>query len=103
MGLFFMMFYGFLTILLIIACCYAFPALSRFDMTAGWIIKLSFYLTARHFPVSLLLLALFAGAYLLILWKVLLVVIVPGAAVLLASFLIDPILDRHMPDQAGAL
>ena len=102
-GLFFMMFYGFLSILLIIACCYAFPALSRFDMSAGWIIKLSFYLLVRHFPVSLLLLAVFAGAYLLILWKLMLVVIVPGVAVLLASFLIDPILDRHMPDSAASL
>lgn len=102
-GLFFMMFYGFLSILLIIACCYAFPALSRFDMSAGWIIKLSFYLLVRHFPVSLLLLAVFAGAYLLILWKLMLVVIVPGVAVLLASFLIDPILDRHMPDSTASL
>lgn len=97
-SLFFMMFYGFLTLLLIIACCYAFPALSRFDMPGGWIVKLSFYLLVRHLPVSLMLLALFAGAYLLILWKVMLVVIVPGVAALLASFLIDPILDRHMPD-----
>lgn len=97
-SLFFMMFYGFLTLLLIMACCYAFPALSRFDMPGGWIVKLSFYLLVRHLPVSLMLLALFAGAYLLILWKVMLVVIVPGVAALLASFLIDPILDRHMPD-----
>lgn len=96
--LFFMMFYGFLTLLLIMTCCYAFPALSRFDMPVGWIIKLSFYLMIRHLPVSLMLLVLFTGAYLLILWKVMLVVIVPGAAVLLASFLIDPILERHMPD-----
>lgn len=96
-GTFFVMLYGFLTLLLIAACCYAFPALSRFDMPAGWIVKLSFYLLVRHLPVSLMLLALFAGAYLLLLWKVMLVVIVPGAAVLLASFLIDPILERHMP------
>lgn len=96
--LFFMMFYGFLTLLLIMACCYAFPALSRFDMPGGWIVKLSFYLLVRHLHVSLMLLALFAGAYLLILWKVMLVVIVPGVTALLASFLIDPILERHMPD-----
>lgn len=97
-GLFFMMLYGFLTLLLIMAGCYAFPALSRFDMPAGWIIKLSFYLLVRHFPTSLLLLALFAGAYVLILWKITLVIIVPGTVALFASFLIDPILERHMPE-----
>ena len=40
--LFFLMLYGFLTLLLITVCCYAFPALSTFDMPAGWIVKLSF-------------------------------------------------------------
>ncbi len=94
-GIFFIMFYGFLTLLLITAGCYAFPALSRFDMPAGWIIKLSLYLLVRHLPVSLMLLVLFAGAYALILWKIVLVVIVPGAAALVASFLLDPILEQH--------
>ena len=72
------MFYGFLTLLLVAACCYAFPALSRFEMPAGWIVKLSFYLVIRHLPVSIMLLALFAGAYMLILWNIALVLIVPG-------------------------
>lgn len=97
-GIFFVMFYGFLTLLLIAACCYAFPALSRFDMPPGWIVKLSFYLVIRHLPVSIMLLALFAGAYLLLLWKIALVLIVPGAAMLAASFLIEPILEKHMPE-----
>lgn len=98
-GIFFVMFYGFLTLLLIAACCYAFPALSRFDMPPGWIVKLSFYLVIRHLPVTVLLLALSAGAYLLLLWKIALVLIVPGAAMLAASFLIEPILARHMPKE----
>ena len=97
-GIFFVMFYGFLTLLLVIAGCYAFPALSRFEMPAGWIIKLSFYLMIRHLPSSVMLLALFAGAYMLVLWKIGLVLIVPGTVTLLASFLIEPILERHMPD-----
>lgn len=97
-GLFFMLLYAVVILLLIIACCYAFPALSRFDMPAGWIVKLSLYLTVRHLPTSLLLLLIFAAAYLLIFWQPLLVIIVPSAATLLASFLTDPILDRHMPE-----
>lgn len=98
-GLFFMVLYAIVILLFIVACCYAFPALSRFDMPAGWIVKLSLYLTVRHLPVSLLLLLIFAAAYLLIFWQPMLVIIVPAVATLLASFLTDPILDRHMPKE----
>lgn len=98
MRLFFFMLYAFLTLLLITACCYAFPALSRFDMPAGWIVKLSFYLLFRHLPVSLLVLVIFAGAYALIFWRIMLVLIVPGSAALFTSYLVDPILERHMPE-----
>ena len=52
----------------------------------------------RHLPSSVMLLALFAGAYMLVLWKIGLVLIVPGTVTLLASFLIEPILEQHMPD-----
>jgi uncharacterized membrane protein YesL len=98
-GLFFMMFYALCILILIMAACYAFPALSRFDMPAGWVIKVSFYMTFRHFPVSLLLLLLFGVSYLLILKIPLLVVFVPGIATLLSSFLIEPLLERHMPKE----
>ncbi len=99
-GLFFMVLYGVCLLILIAAACYAFPALSRFDMPAGWIIKLSFYLTFRHLPVSLLLLMLFAGTYLTLLRAPLLVLLIPGVSALLSSYLIDPLLARHMPKQA---
>lgn len=94
--IFFIMFYGLLTLLLIMAGCYAFPALSKFDMPAGWIIKLSLYLLVRHLPTSLMLLILFAGAYVLILWKITLVIIVPGVVALVTSFFVDPILEQHV-------
>lgn len=97
--LFFLMLYGFLTLLLLTVCCYAFPALSTFDMPASWIVKLSFYLLVRHLPVSALLLTIFAGAYALIFWRIMLILIVPGIAALFTSYLVDPILERHMPDR----
>lgn len=97
-GLFLQMLYLFCALLLIAAAGYAFPALSRFDMPFGWIIKLSFYLTFRHLPRTLLLIALFIGVYLILLINMLTVVIMPGLYALLASMLIDPVLDRHMPE-----
>ena len=71
----------------VMAASYAFPALSRFEMPTGWFVKLSLYLTFRYMGISLLLL----------LWQPMLAVIVPGAANVFLSKLIDPILDQHMP------
>lgn len=97
-GLFLQMLYLFCALLMIAAANYAFPALSRFDMPVGWILKLSFYLTFCHLPRTLLLILLFAGSYLLLLVNPAVVVILPGLYGLLASMLVDPVLERHMPD-----
>lgn len=48
-----------------------------------------------------LMLLIFAGSYLLILWQPMLVVIVPGAANVVISKFVDPILDQHMPKKEG--
>ena len=101
-GLFFVLFYGLAALVLLTAACYAFPALSRFDMPVGWIVKLSFYLTFRHLPVSLLVLMLLAVSYLALLRAPMLFLIVPGMSALVSSFLIDPLLDRHMPREDAA-
>lgn len=89
-------------LVLLTAACYAFPALSRFDMPVGWIVKLSFYLTFRRLPVSLLVLMLLAVSYLALLRAPMLFLIVPGMSALVSSFLIDPLLDRHMPREDAA-
>ena len=99
LGLFLQMFYLFAALILIAAANYAFAALSRFDMPAGWVLKLSCYLTFRHLPRTLLLIVLFIGTYLLLLVNLLTVVIVPGLYALLASYIIDPVLDQHMPEE----
>lgn len=97
-GLFFLIFYWVLLSLAVITGCYAFPALSRFDMPPGWIIKLALYMTFRYFPISLLLLALFALAYLLLLrWLLPLIFIIPAVFACVISTLIEPLLGRHSP------
>ena len=67
-----------------------------------WIVKLSFYLTFRHLPVSLLVLMLLAVSYLALLRAPMLFLIVPGMSALVSSFLIDPLLDRRMPREDAA-
>ena len=55
-------------------------------------------MTFRYFPISLLLLALFALAYLLLLrWLLPLVFIIPAAFACVTSILIEPLLKRHSP------
>lgn len=100
-GLFLQMLYFLCALLAIAAACYAVAALSRFDMPIGWIMKLSLYLTFRHLPRTIALILLFIGAYLLLMLNMLLLIIVPGVYALLASMLIDPALDQHMPEESN--
>lgn len=97
--LFFVIFYGFCILFLIAALGYAFPAVSRFDMPSGWILKLSFYLTVRHLPVSFFLIVMFLAGYFLVLAMPVLALVIPGTWAWLISMLVDPILDKHMPQE----
>ena len=101
-GLFFMVLYALVIVFFIIAACYVFPALSRFAMPSGWFVKLSFYMTVKHLPISLILLAMFAAAYLALLAQPALFLIISGAVSCVASYMIDPLLDRHMPEEIHA-
>ncbi|MDO5135499.1 MAG: DUF624 domain-containing protein [Eubacteriales bacterium] len=98
-GAFFIALYGVLLAVFGAAACYAFPALSRFQMPFAWFLKLSFYMAVRHLPVSILLLAILGGAYLALLNQMALFWILPGAAAWAASALLEPLLDRHMPKE----
>lgn len=97
LGLFFMALYIILFFLLIGAACYTFPAISRFDMPAGWYIKLGFYLTFRHFPLTLMLIAIVSCIYLAVYAKPALIMILPGISAWVASYMIAPVLKKHEP------
>lgn len=101
-GLFFMVLYALIIVFFIIAACYVFPALSRFAMPSGWFVKLSFYMTVKHLPISLVLLAMFAASYLALLARPALFLVIPGVVSCVASYMIDPLLDRHMPEEENA-
>lgn len=98
-GIFFIVLYALVIVFFIIAACYAFPALSRFAMPSGWFIKLSFYMTVKHLPISIVLFAVFAVSYVALLAKPTLFMVIPGAVSCMASYMIEPLLDRHMPKE----
>lgn len=96
-GLFGIVFYAAVEIYLILAACYAFPALSRFDMGAGWIMKLSLFMVVRYFFTSLAL-ALVLVCFGAVLWRLpVLILVIPTPAVLLASEFLERVLKKHEP------
>lgn len=101
-GIAFLILYSALFVIALVVSLYCFPALSRFNGETGWFVKLGIYLTFRHLPTSLLLAVLFGlccfGIYIFLP----LLLILPGAYTLLSTYLLDPILDQHMPEDAGS-
>ena len=100
LGLLFVGFYIAICIYLVLMACYAFPALSRFDMGTGWILKISIYMGIRYFLTSIaLLLILFCfGA---IIWKLpMLMFFAPGPAAFLMSEFLERVLKKHEPEKA---
>lgn len=98
-GLFFIVLYAFTIVFFIVSACYVFPALSRFAMPTGWLVKLSFYMAVRHLPISILLFLLFAVSYLALLYQMALFLLIPGIVSFVASAMIEPLLERHVPKE----
>lgn len=97
-GLFFIVFYSAVCIYVIVMMLYAFPALSRFEMSAGWIFKLSLYMAVRYLLHSVMLLVIL-GMALLFVWKIpMLLFIVPGPTAFLMSEFLEGPLKRHEPE-----
>lgn len=96
-GLFFIVLYALVGVYAVIAACYAFPALSRYDMPAGWILKISLYMGVRYFPTSLMLVVILLcfGAFI---WNVpLLTLFAPGPVAFLMSEFLERVLKKHTP------
>ena len=98
-GLFFICVYALTSIWILAFACYVFPALARFDMSSGWLIKLAMYMTVRYFGTTLALLLVLActGA---IIWRFpILVIFAPGPVIFLMSEFLERVLKKHEPDR----
>lgn len=99
-GLFFICVYALTSVFILAVSCYVFPALSRFDMSSGWLIKLAMYMTVRYFGTTLALLLVLActGA---ILWKFpILILFAPGLVAFIMSDFLERVLEKHGPKMA---
>ena len=94
-GLFFICVYALTSVFILAVSCYVFPALARFDMSSGWLIKLAMYMTVRYFGTTLaLLLILFCtGA---IIWRFpILMIFAPGPVIFLMSEFLERVLKEE--------
>ncbi len=86
---------------IVLACLFTlmfiFPILSRFTVTVKGLFKTAFFMSVRHFPTTLLLILIFAAAVAGCLLTVVGVAVIPAAACLLSSFLIERVFKKYMP------
>lgn len=97
-AVFFLILYGLCHFFVTGTQMYLFPALSRFDMPAGWIFKLAVYSCFRHLPITFMLVAITVAAFAAVYHCLPLVLIVPFLANSAYGYFLEPVLKKHMPD-----
>ena len=95
--IFFFVLYGLCLFFILGIQMYAFPALSRFDMPAGWILKLSIYLCFRHIGRTILVLGVTAMAFAFVYYCWPVILVIPYLTHCVYGYLIEPVLELHMP------
>lgn len=96
-GLFFICVYALVSVYILAMACYMFPALSRYEMSCGWMVKISIYMVGRYFGTTLafLLVLICMGA---IIWKFpMAIFFVPGPAAFIMSDFLERVLKKHEP------
>lgn len=96
--IFFFVFYG-----LCLFCTwgiqmYAFPALARFDMPNGWILKLSIYLCFKHIGRTIALTGMTVMAFGLVYYCWPTILVLPYLTHCMYGYLIEPVLVLHMQE-----
>ena len=91
----------FIVITLLVSAMYMYvcPILSRFDMKVGGILKTAFVMAARHLLTTVLLLILAVGVLLGCYILLPGIFFLPAVATLLASFLIEKVFKKYMPEK----
>ncbi|MBP1753783.1 MAG: putative rane protein [Firmicutes bacterium] len=86
-----------ITFLLVCFTTYAFPVLSRFDMTIKQLLKAAAFMSMRHLPFTLAMVVVTAIGIAGVLLIPLLIFIAPAIVTLINSFLMERILKKYMP------
>ena len=95
--------YVLLAVVLLMIFVYLIPVLGRFDMKSADLIKLSFIMSLKHFPTTVVLtvVPLLLGYVLLKYVTVVAVIFVPGVWCYFSTYLIERIMKKYMPKVSG--
>lgn len=77
---------------------YQMACVSRFAMPVGWFVKMGFYMAGRYFVRTLLVLAILFLCINVFLSVPISMVILPGIYGICIHKLIEPVLEKHMPE-----
>lgn len=86
-----------ITFLLVCFSTYAFPVLSRFDMTVKQLAKAAAFMSMRHLPFTLAMVVVTAAGVVGVLFIPILIFIAPAAVTLINSLLMERILKKYTP------
>ncbi len=91
--------YIYIMVVFIVGCCYSFlfPILSRFTLPRFQMMKMSLFISLRHFPVTIVLLLFLLGGATVLVYAVPLLILIPGIVSLLCSLLIEKVFKRYLP------
>lgn len=80
--------------------CYLFPALSRFDVSRGRLVKMALYMTLTRLPLTAVLVAAPMGLIWLCMYHlpVACLLFVPGVWCYISTFLVEPALKKFIPE-----
>lgn len=86
-------------ILLLLTCfsIYAYPVLSRFELTLKQLFKTSFFMSMRHILHTIGMLAIMALSVIGVVFNFMLIFIIPAGATFLISMLMERLLKKYTP------
>lgn len=90
-----------LTFLAISFAMFAFPILSRFEMTVKQLLKAAVYMSMRHLPLTFVMLVVVVAAIIVTAFMPMLLFFIPATVVLINSFMMEHILKKYMPKSEG--
>ena len=103
LGSFMMGIFIVLCVFVMFSMVYVFPVLSRFTVTIKNLFKWAFFLSIRHIGWTLLIAFMFVAFGVIMVfsffWMPPLVIILPGVYTLVASFPMEKVLKKYMPQE----
>ncbi len=91
--------YSYIFVIVLICCGYSFmfPILSRFNLKRFQMFKMSFMVSLKHFPTSIILVLLLLGGATVLYYFFPLVIFIPSIISLLCSLLIERVFKMYLP------